>query len=294
MPALKPKPFADGETLVTIAELKEWMRPAFAGMKSLNRVQSRVANTALYTGENILLCAPTGAGKTNVAMLAILHEVGWPMRPPSACCCAYPGRVSKPCAEQQSRLATGLLASWVPYSCMLSCMCCSRASERRITDSAPPNSLWYNMDTAALSTCLDNQHCDVLLCRVAALYGGYVVNPSMHCAQIGLHLKPDGSVDTGAFKIVYVAPMKALVAEMVGNFGKRLEPFGIQVRRAHARTPAGLLCPLLRVLCASYMGRARSSHLKDSAHGRVLCKVQCVGAGACHTLRTVPAIIVWC
>lgn len=49
-------------------------------------------------------------------------------------------------------------------------------------------------------------------------------------AQIGLHLKPDGSVDTGAFKIVYVAPMKALVAEMVGNFGKRLQPFGIQVR----------------------------------------------------------------
>lgn len=26
--------------------------------------------------------------------------------------------------------------------------------------------------------------------------------------QIGRHLKPDGSVDTGAFKIVYVAPMK--------------------------------------------------------------------------------------
>jgi pre-mRNA-splicing helicase BRR2 len=37
-------------------------------------------------------------------------------------------------------------------------------------------------------------------------------------------------VDTSAFKIVYVAPMKALVAEMVGNFGKRLEKFGIQAR----------------------------------------------------------------
>ena len=78
VPALKPKPFAEGEKLVGIDELKEWMRPAFAGMKSLNRVQSRVANTALYTGENILLCAPTGAGKTNVAMLTILHEVGGP------------------------------------------------------------------------------------------------------------------------------------------------------------------------------------------------------------------------
>lgn len=40
--------------------------------------------------------------------------------------------------------------------------------------------------------------------------------------------------DTGTFaldelKIVYVAPMKALVQEMVGNFGKRLEPYGVKV-----------------------------------------------------------------
>ena len=75
MPALKPKPFANDERLIAISELKEWMQPAFSGMKSLNRIQSRVCNTALYTSENILMCAPTGAGKTNVAMLTILHEV---------------------------------------------------------------------------------------------------------------------------------------------------------------------------------------------------------------------------
>ena len=33
-----------------------------------------------------------------------------------------------------------------------------------------------------------------------------------------------------AFKIVYVAPMKALVAEMVGNLGARLKPYGVNVR----------------------------------------------------------------
>jgi replicative superfamily II helicase len=38
--------------------------------------QSRVCDTALYTGENLLICAPTGAGKTNVAMLCVLHELG--------------------------------------------------------------------------------------------------------------------------------------------------------------------------------------------------------------------------
>ena len=121
IPALKPKAFADGEVLRPIEELPKWAQPAFSGMKSLNRVQSQVYNTAMLSPENMLLCAPTGAGKTNVAMLTILHEVG-------------------------------------------------------------------------------------------------------------LHRRSDGSIDTSAFKIIYVAPMKALVAEMVGNLGNRLKPYGINVR----------------------------------------------------------------
>jgi pre-mRNA-splicing helicase BRR2 len=49
--------------------------------------------------------------------------------------------------------------------------------------------------------------------------------------ELGLHRRTDGSIDMSAFKIVYVAPMKALVAEMVGNFTKRLgEAYGLQVR----------------------------------------------------------------
>ena len=47
---------------------------------------------------------------------------------------------------------------------------------------------------------------------------------------MGLHLQADGSVDTSAFKIVYVAPMKALVAEMVGNFSERLKAYNMQAR----------------------------------------------------------------
>jgi pre-mRNA-splicing helicase BRR2 len=38
-----------------------------------------------------------------------------------------------------------------------------------------------------------------------------------------------GAIDYSAFKIVYVAPMKALVQEMVGSFGQALGPFGIKV-----------------------------------------------------------------
>jgi len=118
VPALKPKPFKENEKIWNVEEMPEWAQPAFKGMKALNRIQSRVYETAMFSSENILLCAPTGAGKTNCAMLCILHE-------------------------------------------------------------------------------------------------------------IGMHLRSDGTVDTSAFKIVYVAPMKALVAEMVGNFTKRLEPYGI-------------------------------------------------------------------
>ncbi len=76
VPALKPKPFAEGEKLVPIPSLPAWMHDAFAGMKELNRVQSRVSEAALYSNENLLVCAPTGAGKTNVAMLCIMHQLG--------------------------------------------------------------------------------------------------------------------------------------------------------------------------------------------------------------------------
>ena len=48
---------------------------AFKGMKSLNRIQSVVYETGYNTNENLLICAPTGAGKTNIAMLTIVHEL---------------------------------------------------------------------------------------------------------------------------------------------------------------------------------------------------------------------------
>lgn len=120
VPAVRPI-LTGQETIVDISELPVWAQPAFAGVRALNRIQSKMVPAALFGSDNILLCAPTGAGKTNVALLCMLN-------------------------------------------------------------------------------------------------------------QIGQHLKEDGSVDLNAFKIVYVAPMKALVQECVQSFGKRLEPFGINVR----------------------------------------------------------------
>ena len=120
MPAQKPQPLASDERFVEVSEMPEWVQPAFEKMQRLNRVQSRMYETALFSPENILLCAPTGSGKTNVALLAIMHEIAKNMR-------------------------------------------------------------------------------------------------------------EDGTVDLDNFKVVYVAPMKALVSEMVDNFSNRLQHFGINV-----------------------------------------------------------------
>ncbi|CEP01840.1 unnamed protein product (mitochondrion) [Plasmodiophora brassicae] len=121
VPALAPDKAALSD-LVKILTMPEWARPAFANYASLNPVQSRLYRSAMFSASNILLCAPTGAGKTNVAVLCILRE-------------------------------------------------------------------------------------------------------------IGLHLnKETGTVDVDAFKVVYVAPMKSLVREMVGTLSTRLSHFGVTVR----------------------------------------------------------------
>ncbi|XP_002518663.3 DExH-box ATP-dependent RNA helicase DExH12 [Ricinus communis] len=122
VPALKPRPIASDEKLVKISDMPGWAQPAFKGMQQLNRVQSRVYETALFKADNVLLCAPTGAGKTNVAVLTILQQLGLKMN------------------------------------------------------------------------------------------------------------KEDGSFNHSDYKIVYVAPMKALVAEVVGNLSNRLQEYGVKVR----------------------------------------------------------------
>ncbi len=51
------------------------MRPVFSGIKRFNPIQSKVLNHALHSYDNMLVCAPTSAGKTNIALLAILSTI---------------------------------------------------------------------------------------------------------------------------------------------------------------------------------------------------------------------------
>eukprot|EP01018_Ginkgo_biloba_P036245 Gb_16613 [translate_table: standard] len=48
--------------------------------------------------------------------------------------------------------------------------------------------------------------------------------------RIALNRNTNGSIDLGNFKIVYEAPMKALVAEAVGNLSNRLQSYGISIK----------------------------------------------------------------
>jgi activating signal cointegrator complex subunit 3 len=72
---LIPAPVRDESKLPKRLVINEIMdseyAKAFAGTESLNPMQSQVFETAFHRRDNMLVCAPTGAGKTNVAMLAV-------------------------------------------------------------------------------------------------------------------------------------------------------------------------------------------------------------------------------
>ncbi|KAI0650624.1 Sec63-domain-containing protein [Trametes meyenii] len=73
IPPAKMVPPRASERLIPVAELDPLANGSFPGYTSLNRIQSIVYPTAYHSNENMLVCAPTGAGKTDVAMLTVLR-----------------------------------------------------------------------------------------------------------------------------------------------------------------------------------------------------------------------------
>ncbi|KND93110.1 putative helicase mug81, partial [Tolypocladium ophioglossoides CBS 100239] len=76
IPAGRKGTLGPDERLIKISELDGLCRNTFKGYKTLNRMQSLVFPVGYKTNENMLICAPTGAGKTDAAMLTILHTIG--------------------------------------------------------------------------------------------------------------------------------------------------------------------------------------------------------------------------
>ncbi|KAK5372430.1 putative steryl acetyl hydrolase mug81 [Exophiala xenobiotica] len=75
IPAAKVGTLAAGQRLVNIANMDSLCQRTFRGYSSLNRMQSLLYPVAYTTSENMLVCAPTGAGKTDAAMLTILQTI---------------------------------------------------------------------------------------------------------------------------------------------------------------------------------------------------------------------------
>lgn len=78
VPAPEAPGAAEVSELVKVSELPDWAQSAFPANETatLNRIQSKIFPLAFGTDDNLLLCAPTGAGKTNVAMLTFLRLLG--------------------------------------------------------------------------------------------------------------------------------------------------------------------------------------------------------------------------
>ncbi|KAH9490920.1 activating signal cointegrator 1 complex subunit [Bulinus truncatus] len=75
IPPSNPAPTEIGKNRIRIDSLDEIAQKAFPKTESLNRIQTVVFDAAYKSNENLLICAPTGAGKTNIAMLTILREI---------------------------------------------------------------------------------------------------------------------------------------------------------------------------------------------------------------------------
>ncbi|KAJ1675795.1 activating signal cointegrator 1 complex subunit 3 [Spiromyces aspiralis] len=160
VPASKPAAPRNDERLVLLEEMDPLCQYTFRKYTSLNRIQSIIFPTAYGTNENILLSAPTGAGKTDVALLTILRTL------------------SMYCSPSPSEL------DW---------------SISRPTAAAPGQGGGHGKGSG-----MGNN-------------GGGLAPPALMVAK-------------SEFKIVYVAPMKALATEVVRKFASRLSWLGIQVR----------------------------------------------------------------
>jgi antiviral helicase SLH1 len=75
IPAAKVGTLGTGQKLVDIKKMDGLCRRTFKSYKTLNRMQSLVYPVAYKSNENMLICAPTGAGKTDAAMLTILNAI---------------------------------------------------------------------------------------------------------------------------------------------------------------------------------------------------------------------------
>lgn len=62
-------------TPIKVLQLDPIGQMVFQEIDEFNEIQSAVFPVAYQSNENMLICAPTGAGKTNIALMTIVHQI---------------------------------------------------------------------------------------------------------------------------------------------------------------------------------------------------------------------------
>lgn len=60
---------------INVSSMDKIGKMIFKDIDSFNHIQSEVFPVAYHSNENMLVCAPTGAGKTNIALLTIVQQI---------------------------------------------------------------------------------------------------------------------------------------------------------------------------------------------------------------------------
>ncbi|KAF8569475.1 hypothetical protein P879_05251 [Paragonimus westermani] len=174
---------------VQVASLDSIGQRAFAGMQELNLIQSVVYPVAYHTAENLLVSAPTGAGKTNVAMLAIVQLL-------------------------RSHLTKDSVLDLKSFK--IEQQAFAGMQELNLIQSVVYPVAYHTAENLLVSAPTGAGKTNVAMLAIVQL--------------LRSHLTKDSVLDLKSFKIVYLAPMKALAAELATTFAKRLAPLGLKVR----------------------------------------------------------------
>ena len=185
----------------SFADSNCWVPSAFPGTKKLNRIQSTVYDTAFNTSENMLICAPTGAGKTNIAMLAYLQLVRQFIV--SASVTEVAGKLSK---RDKAAGKSGRDTNVAPLSGAVALDSPTDPTSEPVLESTVfPSSVEESVPSNFYANIASDSNAKNM--RYSVEYE-----------------------NKEALKAVYIAPMKALAQEVVTKFGQRLKPLGLVVK----------------------------------------------------------------
>ncbi|KAA6387640.1 MAG: putative U5 small nuclear ribonucleoprotein 200 kDa helicase [Streblomastix strix] len=221
-------------------DLPKWAQFAFIGTSNLNPIQSVVFDSAFKGSRNLLVCAPTGAGKTNIAMLTILHEIGLHLEKDQII-----GEIEK---EEENKKDQG---SWRKVDVYEEQEEQEQDEDDQVDKKKKKKEKIKEKENKSKKSMdkdedEDKNPNDVDIEIVSEQKEGITIQDNemnnllnnkigegereIQSSNINIQSRIKVNVRNNEYKIVYIAPMKSLVQEMTRAFTKRLAPYGITVK----------------------------------------------------------------